>query len=476
MASQGKRKNKNLTTFTLNDFLINVSPPKTASWAEEVRDPSPPPSIPAPQPASSSSSHSWSKPVASEPPAQFNSGSRSSSKERGPSQLTKSFFPDRGDCDAKTGYNDRYQRDSNSARGGYENRESRYDNRDRYQNQDRYGSRDRYDTRERYESRDRYERRRENTEPTPLDLTRVPKNPPFTAFVGNLSYDIKEEDLRQFFEGFPIVSVRIPKNDADMSGRSRGYGYVEFETADSLIEACALSGKTLLERSLKIDISESREKDRTHDDWNRAKTGPLPPLERRQQEDRYDRKRSDREGFRRPVDGKEEAKPASKPIEFTRPENPKPSTENPFGGAKPVDTSAREREIEAKLAKKREEDKLRAEVESQPKSEKDAPETSADKGWSSTRPSRGSKPVSQRGDRASRGRSERSDVNRWESDPSQLESRRGAPRSGFAKTRGESVAKDFRNLNLKSETASENSNKKTANLGKFSTLQNEADE
>ena len=32
-----------------------------------------------------------------------------------------------------------------------------------------------------------------------VDLSQLPKNPPYTLFLGNLSYDVFEEDVERFF-------------------------------------------------------------------------------------------------------------------------------------------------------------------------------------------------------------------------------------------------------------------------------------
>lgn len=45
-------------------------------------------------------------------------------------------------------------------------------------------------------------------------------------YVGNLSYNTREENLRQLFEGYgEVVSVNIVSDK--MTGRSRGFGFVE---------------------------------------------------------------------------------------------------------------------------------------------------------------------------------------------------------------------------------------------------------
>ena len=45
-------------------------------------------------------------------------------------------------------------------------------------------------------------------------------------YVGNLSYNTREENLRQLFEGYgEVVSVNIVSDKR--TGRSRGFGFVE---------------------------------------------------------------------------------------------------------------------------------------------------------------------------------------------------------------------------------------------------------
>jgi len=75
-------------------------------------------------------------------------------------------------------------------------------------------------------------------------------------YVGNLSYEVTEEDLRQAFEGFgQVESVKIIKER--FSGESKGFGFVEMPDraqADSAITG--LSGKELKGRTL--NVSEAR--------------------------------------------------------------------------------------------------------------------------------------------------------------------------------------------------------------------------
>lgn len=84
-----------------------------------------------------------------------------------------------------------------------------------------------------------------------IDLSNLPDSPPYTARVGNLSYDVDEDVLGRFFSKMDVTQVRLQKDQ----GRSKGYGFVEFGDKKSLIEALGLDGETLMARKVKIDIA-----------------------------------------------------------------------------------------------------------------------------------------------------------------------------------------------------------------------------
>ncbi|HSE84182.1 MAG TPA: RNA-binding protein [Thermodesulfobacteriota bacterium] len=77
-------------------------------------------------------------------------------------------------------------------------------------------------------------------------------------YVGNLSRDVTEDDLRQLFEGFgQITSVNIIKDK--FSGESRGFGFVEIpdkENAQAAINS--LNGKELKGRTLNVNEARPR--------------------------------------------------------------------------------------------------------------------------------------------------------------------------------------------------------------------------
>jgi len=80
-------------------------------------------------------------------------------------------------------------------------------------------------------------------------------------YVGNLSYKVTEEDLRQAFEGFgQVVSVKIIKDR--WSGESRGFGFVEMpDKAEANSAIHDLNGKELNGRAL--SVSEARPRSET---------------------------------------------------------------------------------------------------------------------------------------------------------------------------------------------------------------------
>ena len=75
-------------------------------------------------------------------------------------------------------------------------------------------------------------------------------------YVGNLSSEVTEEELRQEFEAFGAVeSVNIIMDK--YSGRPRGFGFVEMPSkSEGQAAITGLKGKTLKDRTL--DVNEAR--------------------------------------------------------------------------------------------------------------------------------------------------------------------------------------------------------------------------
>ena len=78
-----------------------------------------------------------------------------------------------------------------------------------------------------------------------------------SIFVGNLSFDAYEDDIRELFQQHGAVeSVRLI-NDRT-TGRFRGFGFVEMEdeAADTAIKA--LDGTEHMGRTLRVNEAEGR--------------------------------------------------------------------------------------------------------------------------------------------------------------------------------------------------------------------------
>jgi RNA recognition motif-containing protein len=72
-------------------------------------------------------------------------------------------------------------------------------------------------------------------------------------YVGNLSFDANEDQLRELFEGFGRVdSAKIISDQ--FTGRSRGFGFVEMADKEEGMRAIEeLNAKDFLGRSLKVN-------------------------------------------------------------------------------------------------------------------------------------------------------------------------------------------------------------------------------
>ena len=84
-------------------------------------------------------------------------------------------------------------------------------------------------------------------------------------FIGNLSYNVTEGDLRQAFEAFgQVASATVIKDK--LSGRSKGFGFVEIPAqAEAQSAIAALNGQAFKGRT--ITVNEAR----THADNRRGK-------------------------------------------------------------------------------------------------------------------------------------------------------------------------------------------------------------
>ena len=82
-------------------------------------------------------------------------------------------------------------------------------------------------------------------------------------YVGNLSYEVTEEDLRQEFMAFGEVTSANIITDK-YSGRPKGFGFVEMATKSEAEAAITgLNGKTLKDRTVVVNEARPRTDNRS---------------------------------------------------------------------------------------------------------------------------------------------------------------------------------------------------------------------
>ena len=81
-------------------------------------------------------------------------------------------------------------------------------------------------------------------------------------YVGNMSYEVSEADLKEAFEGFGEVdTVKVLKDK--YTGRSKGFGFVEMSNnADAQSAIDSLNDKELKGRALKVNMARPRTENR----------------------------------------------------------------------------------------------------------------------------------------------------------------------------------------------------------------------
>ncbi len=92
-------------------------------------------------------------------------------------------------------------------------------------------------------------------------------------YVGNLSYDFTEEELRQEFLAFgEVESVNIIMDK--YSGRSKGFGFVEMPSvSEGQAAITGLNGKTLKDRALNVNAARPRSDSRDGGSYGGSRDG-----------------------------------------------------------------------------------------------------------------------------------------------------------------------------------------------------------
>jgi len=78
-------------------------------------------------------------------------------------------------------------------------------------------------------------------------------------YIGNLSYEVTEDDLRLALEPFgQVESATIIKDKH--SGQSKGFGFVEMDDDAAMAAISALNGKDMEGRDLRVNEAQDRPK------------------------------------------------------------------------------------------------------------------------------------------------------------------------------------------------------------------------
>lgn len=105
-------------------------------------------------------------------------------------------------------------------------------------------------------------------DPSTVESTRV--------YVGNLSYDVTEQDLQELFKGIGGVrNVEIVYNRS--THRSKGYGFVEMLHMDEAVRAVeVLNDQPFMGRKLTVSGAKSKGQDEREDKEERPERAPRP--------------------------------------------------------------------------------------------------------------------------------------------------------------------------------------------------------
>ena len=77
-------------------------------------------------------------------------------------------------------------------------------------------------------------------------------------YVGNLSFDATDDDLRDAFESYGTVDTASVIRD-NYSGRSRGFGFVEMpDRAEAEAAIAGLDGQEIIGRPVKVNEARPR--------------------------------------------------------------------------------------------------------------------------------------------------------------------------------------------------------------------------
>ena len=99
------------------------------------------------------------------------------------------------------------------------------------------------------------------TKPRPPSTSTGKRHIGATLYVGNLPYTQTGPSLQMFFDSYECDSICVRVTTDPTTGKSRGFGYVDFETREAAEDAMKkLKNVTCQGRKLRLDWTESRKR------------------------------------------------------------------------------------------------------------------------------------------------------------------------------------------------------------------------
>lgn len=207
-------------------------------------------------------------------------------------------------------------------------------------------------------SRRQHEGQRQQT----TEEASLPNFPPFKAYIGNLPPGAEEDDLRQMFSGLSIVGVNMPEDRE--TKQKKGHGFVEFADQNALKSALVLNGAPWMDYVLKVAVAEGRSNQFRSGGGmgggndSSAFGGSNRPSQGFSDRDGGGGMRTRTQRPPAPIepepinDGAQRPKLALKPRTAPKKDESEVAVvsgtkPNPFGSAKPVDTAAKLRQLDA---------------------------------------------------------------------------------------------------------------------------------
>lgn len=83
------------------------------------------------------------------------------------------------------------------------------------------------------------------------------QNEQSTVFVGNLSFSISKDELREVFQKFgEIVDISMPIDRE--TGRLKGFAFIQFDSVQAAQRALTMDGKECARRPMRVNLAHGK--------------------------------------------------------------------------------------------------------------------------------------------------------------------------------------------------------------------------